>query len=75
MEPTNDKATTRTGRNLNRVMHQLPSPSPEVKDAFELAATCTVCKRSLVWLKGSRICACELGHTHSYPNLEPLGSW
>ncbi len=70
-----DKPTTRTGRNLHLTMHQMPQASPNVQQAFELAAKCTVCKRSLIWLKGSRICACELGHTHSYPNLTPLGGW
>ena len=71
-----NKATTRTGRNLHLTMQQMPQASPNIQQAFELAAKCTVCPdRKLIWLKGSRICACELGHTHSYPDLKPLGGW
>jgi len=77
MMADNDKQTTRTGRNLHLTMRQIPQASPNIqKDVFELAAKCMVCDdRNLIWLKGSSICACELGHTYSYPNLQPLGSW
>jgi len=75
MMADNDNPTTRTGRNLNRVMHEIPKASPNIKQAFVLPQTCGTCGNTLVWLQGSRVCACDNGHTYSYPNLEPLGSW
>lgn len=60
-------------RHLGVRMAQLPSASPELQDAFLLAATCKVCPtpRQLIWIKNSRVCACENGHIHSFPGIVP----
>lgn len=64
----------RTGRDLNKTLRRLLSPSPETPVAFQLANYCKVewCKKPLNWIRGSSVCSCDNGHIHDYKSGEYL---